>query len=211
MKIPHKHLEWARRDPAAYATFREDNPSGRDSRGGPSFYGFWRIAAFHYHKLAGDREAAVSHYMELVKKNFLDNQKNQKKLDEHVEYLNNYFDDFERLNSFPSETRKRIDVDVGFNIHVIGEVPRIDIVLAGGFAAYFFEKKESDWQSELRYPFLQHHLSKSLGCRTEDVAVGVFCLETQQHEHVVFQRNQIDNANRELARVLKKVRKALKP
>lgn len=41
--------------------------------------------------------------------------------------------------------------------------------------------------------------------------MGVFCLETRQHKHVIFQRNEIDIAIKELDRVLKKVRKALKP
>lgn len=211
MKIPLKDIEWVRRDPSGYAAYRKDKSSGQASVRGPSFYGFWRIAAFHYHKLAGDREAAISHYIELVKNNLIENKKNQRKLDEHVGYLNDYFDDFEKLNSFPSETRKRIDVVAGSGIHVTGEVPRIDVVLAGGFAAVFFEKKKGDWKTELRFPFLQHHLSELLGCKVGDVAVGVFCLETRQHELVVFQRQEIDNAIKELDRLFKKVRTSLTP
>lgn len=211
MKIPLKDIEWVRRDPSGYAAYREDKTSGQASVRRPSFYGLWRIAAFHYHKLAGDREAAISHYIELVKKNLAENKKNQKKLDEHVEYLNDYFDDFESLNSFPSETKKRIDVDVGSDIHVTGEIPRIDVVLAGGFAAFFFEKKKIDWKAELRFPFLQHHLSELLGCEAEDVAMGVFCLETRQHERIVFQRQEINKAIKELDRLFKKVRTSLTP
>lgn len=210
MKIYHSDIEWARRDPAEYASHIYSQAAGPRQRGRAGFYSFWRIAALHYHKLMGDREAAINHYTELVKKNFKDTQKNQKKLELYIEYLNDYFDDYERLGYSPFERHKRISIDVGFDFQIVGEIPRLDIIPTGGIGLFLFAKEEFNWQSELRFPLLQGYLSSESGYPLEEVSVGLYCLETQEHQTVVFVKNDVEEAMEEVRKTAETVHN-LKP
>jgi hypothetical protein len=195
MKIKHSDIEWARRDPVDYASYLYSKSTVRRPGGRPGFYGFWRIAALHYHKLLGDREAAINHYRDLVK-NFKDTPSNQKKQELYVEYLNDYFDDYERMGYSPFERHKRVSIDVGFDFQVVGEIPRLDIIPTGGIGLFLFAKEELNWQSELRFPLLQGYLSSESGYPLEEVSVGVYCLEARVHQSMVFAREEVEAAIR---------------
>jgi hypothetical protein len=214
MRINHKELEWARRKPQEYAGHLYSKQSKKSTGGGRGFYSFWRLAVLHYHKLTGDREEAINYYTGLVKKNLNDNAKNRKRLEQYVEHLNDYFDDYERLSYCPFETRKRVNIDIGSDFSIVGEIPRLDVVsiggTAGGIAAYLFSKKQSDWTSELRFPLLQYYISKESGYALEETSIGMYCLESKRHQNVVFLHKRVDEAIEE-ARELADLISRLKP
>ncbi len=213
MKIKHKELEWARREPHEYASHLYTVTSGKTSGGGGrGFYPFWRLAVFHYHKLAGDRESAINYFRALVTNKLNDNDRNRKLLEQYVEHLNNYFDDYEHSGYCPFETKKRININIGSIFSVVGEIPRLDVVTisgsTGGIAVYLFSKSQFDWTSELRFPLLQDYLSKETGYMLEETSVGIYCLEAGEHQSIVFLRKQVDDAieeARELAEFLSKL------
>jgi hypothetical protein len=205
MIIPHRELEWARRDPAAYADYLREKSEGKKGGGGGGFYGYWKIAATHYHKLSGDREAAVNHFVQLVKKNLNDNPRNTKKREEYVERLNAYFDDYESRGYYPFQFNKAVSVDLGSGVIMSGRIPRLDIVGVDGYAAFLFSRDCDGWEQELRFPLIQHRLSRELGCMSQNVSVGIYCLEVHEHLSLSFLQRQIDDAAREAEEVARAV------
>lgn len=195
IKISHTKLEQLRNDPRSYQGLSTQQFYG------PSVFRFWQYAIRHYHQSSGNRINAVTYFEDKFRNNF----KTESLLDTFNEYLFQYFDSFEALDCHTFEIGKKIQFPIGSDVMLTGEIPRIDLVVSGGYSVYFFSKEITTWQSQLRLPLIQRIIASELDCDESNVSVGVYTLPLAEHESKVYSKSDIESALVETSKLAQQI------
>ncbi|MCX6992872.1 MAG: hypothetical protein NT011_06985 [Kiritimatiellaeota bacterium] len=204
MKISITELETARRNPVAF----------KAAHSGPavfhrmklSSYRLWQLATRHIHAHHEGLDRAIAALEESFGRNLKVCKRNEQLLEDLVDKLVAYHDDFTALNHYVIETAKRITISPCSDVIVTGEIPRIDLVPSGGYAVYFFIKESGNWQAELRMPLIQSLCAGFFGCPLSEVLVGVYVFSENRHESVSFDISRLTLANTEFTSLIQQLR-----
>lgn len=187
MRISHSKLEIARKNPSQFAK------SVDQAFGGKSRYRYWQYATRSYHNQDDDRDAAVRHLIKLFE-GFAHTSRSESILEDYIEHLDNYINDFLILSNEPVKVTDKIELDINFGNVLIGEIHRLDFSVAGGYEVYAFQKTDDDWESELRFPLIQHYYSREMGVAINEIKIGVYNFQLGKHLRKSFNQKDIDNA-----------------
>lgn len=207
-KISFSQLESARENPSAFAKSL-DNPDGSAPRF--SKYMSWQLAVFKYHKERSILSKAIKYFEEMFLKNFSDNAKNRIEREEWIEQLDAYAKDESKKKLIYIEHKKRISIPLTNKIRLGGELPLIKMNNKLGYSVYFFSRKDTLWEDELRFPIIQNYISKTLyNVDLSEVEVGVYSLDLKKHLQTVYKLTEVQDALIELASIGNAVSLALK-
>lgn len=100
-------------------------------------------------------------------------------------------------------TQQRIALSLGSDIELGGRIERLDLVPAGGYAAWLFQVRPRPrrWQGYLRMPLIQKAVADSLGTRVDMVSVGMYWFEPEEYSARIFRASEVTGAVQEAQRV----------
>lgn len=180
MRISHRSLEEVRRDPRAALS------------GGSTGGGYNRtlalhdaVYAFHASRDQARGEALLRRHLE---------KKPHSGDGAYLDYYVEYVGAIATLGNETFSTEQSVTLSLGEGIELGGQINRIDLVPAGGYAAWLFSTKPVRWGSELRMPLLQHFVADLLGVGPRDVSVGFYTFATGLHEGRVYTGSEVKNA-----------------
>lgn len=200
-RLPLGDLQAALKDPKAY---REKLDANRDSGFGPSYFNFLRVALLKYHSTRNVMEAR--RYLEERLDRFKSATRQAETLDQFEWYVDEY-----TKRSWPTfETRLRIEVQlpswVPDDLRCSGEIPRVDIVPKGGYAAWLFKSAEPDgWEQQLQMPLIQNTVAHVLQAPVEEVQVGLYCFQERLIAARVFTHREIERSHGALTSLLREM------
>lgn len=211
MRLPLSQLERARRRPKAFAAAQIAGFKGMR----PTFFGYWVFAAKWYHKFVKindprGAEKAHDYLLQHCRAKLSNDAAFDSKMAQYATQLDRYIESHTKLNQPTIQTNKRVQMKVEPNHLVSGTIGRLDIIPAGGFAATNFELRPSDWQAHLRTPIIQQALAEELGRSSSEIQVGMYCIESGEHEYVSLSATEIQDAVKELEKVLNSVQSEMK-
>jgi len=204
-------LERARKEPKKFAESKIGGFGGLR----PTFSMYWVLAAKLYHKLKADnepnaRQKAVAYFNQTCQSKLGNNKDFNRKVPQLAGKLDDYIASYAGLNCGFVQANKRVVFDKIPGHFVSGRIDRFDIDPTGGYLATNFETISSDWSSRLRVPILQQALADELGCPASEIKVGVFCVETANHDYVSVSDADIASAVRELETLLNVIESELR-
>jgi hypothetical protein len=176
----------------------------------PTFPGYWVFSAKLYHKLlkANDPKAVQKshdYFLEHCRTKLTNDPDFDAKISAYSKRLDHYIDDYVRLNQPTVRTNKRVQFN-GISGHMIsGSIGRLDILPVGGFAATNFELRASDWKTHLRTALIQKALADELCRDLTEIQVGMYCIQSGNHEYVSLSDREIEKAVAESAVVVNAV------
>ena len=203
IRLPLAHLQEAKTNPELY---KQKLRSTSEKQ--PRNYGYFNVLRDTVLKYHASSENIVLTRSYLEEK--LDKFKNQRRCQAVVDQFEWYVEENKRRSWPTFQTRLNITIPTpgwikANTIVCSGQIPRVDMIPAGGYAAWLFRKKEPDgWFNELRMPLIQDVLSKSvLGVRPDQVYVGIYCFEEQYVDQRQYSVDEIANAYTEFYDLLK--------
>lgn len=179
-RLPLGQIEAALENPSA---FRRRIEGGEEGSFGETYGGALRHAIFRYHKTTDVGEAYA--YLESRLENSARLRSAARKL-ETLEQLVWYMEEHRSRawQTFETGLRLHVPMPEGTSADLVcsGEITRIDLVPSGGYAAWIASGSvRASWQSELRFPLIQHALATStLFVPLGEVSVGVYDLARMQ-------------------------------
>ena len=195
MKIKHGQMEEFRRDPKSYG--------GRvQVFGGASMYRDWQLSVRKYHRT--DIVTAQDYLDNAFGNHFKTNKRNEAKFARYQDLLAQYATDYQSLGHHVFEVQHRMNFEYRPEVFITGELARIDLVAAGGYATSVFHRTAGDWKSELRFPILQLYTAHLMGASSGDVRVGIFNVGLGKHEFAKCDGARLRSARREFNFLLKK-------
>lgn len=200
-RLPLGHLEVALKDPKAY---RKKLDAVRDSGFGQSYFNYLRIALLKYHD-SKDRVAA-RRYLEEKLERF----KSAWRQSETLEQFEWYIEEHTRRRWPTFETRLRVRVLlpewVTADLYCSGEIPRVDLIPTGGYAAWLFKSREPEgWEEQLQMPLIQDTVAQLLNVPIDEVQVGLYAFQEMSVASRVYTRREIDRSHTVLANLLREM------
>jgi hypothetical protein len=199
MKFSHGDLELIRTDPIAHV---RRGPK-KTTFFGTSAYRIWQLATRIYHQKNDDLDAAQKYLESNFWNTFKKTKNSERRLNDWQEQLEKYAKDFKKLKHHVVDVGKRITFPFTAKVAMGGEIPRVDLIPGGGHAVYLFSKKDDNWTNELRMPLLQDFYARSFGAPSNEVSIGVYCLETSNHVSKTFGPQSIKEAKEEINEIAK--------
>jgi len=202
MKLALGKIEEAIANPAA---FRARADAGDDGGFGYTYASALRNAVYHYHS-SGDRDAAAEYLEETIQNS--KNLKSPQRRADTIDQLDWYIDQHADLGWPTFDTRVRVSVAVPAravgSLSCTGEVVRIDMVPAGGYAAWLIASTvDADWQDELRMPLLQGVLADvTLGVDSSEIQVGIYDFSARNVVSTTYADSSIRAARRRFSRLV---------
>jgi len=202
-RLPLGDLEEALKNPTAYRQ-KLQQPVSRFYR--PSYFGALRDAIFKFHRTNGNVVQA-RRYLEGRLARFADIARSTEIMDQFEWYTGEY-----SSRGWPAfETRLRLVVPlppwVRQDLFCSGEVSRVDMVPAGGYAAWLMRSREGEnWSRELRMPLIQGALAyRTLGVQGNEVRIGIICFEDRLIDMHSFTQREIAGAYSKLENLLRQM------
>jgi hypothetical protein len=199
MKISHAQLESFRANPSAFV-------AGQNPRtfSGPSMFRMWQYALKKVHSENFDIAAEYLH--DTIVSNFKVNERNAERMDNLIEDLQRYADAFESLGHVAIEVLKPMNFVVNSKLIITGEITRLDLIPAGGYAAFVLSREEGeDWRRQIRFPLIQAHYARKLNCSLNEISVGVYSVPDRKHELQRFSALRVSAAQNEIIRLAKRL------
>lgn len=202
-RIPLGDIENALRDPSAY---RSQLESGNEQVFGETYAGALRQAIFRYHSTK-DSQVALA-YLEgrLTNSQRL---RNPARIRETMDDLEWYVDEHATRGwqTFQAPVRLMIPPPLAFVAPPVcsGEVGRLDLVPAGGYAGWLFSGDVGvGWERQIRFPLIQHGLSVGpLGVSPSEIQVGVCDFRARRVALHRYSDGEIARARGRLTQLLK--------
>ena len=202
-RLPLRDIEEALRNPAAY---RQKLMLSPGSSYGPTYFGALRDAIFKFHKTNRNVVEARA-YLQTRLNRFMD----RMRCAEIIDQFEWYIDEHGQRGWLTFETRLRISIPLPRRVRPIlfcsGEVPRIDIVPSGGYAAWLMQSRTpKNWDRELRMPLVQGALARgALRAPSSEISVGVYGFQDQFVDLRSYSQTEIDQAYSDLDSLLKRM------
>ncbi len=184
MMLSLSQLERARRNPAKFVAAEMRRPGSFFNS--KTFYFYFVLAAQKFHRGELTERKALDFFALKCQEKLESLKGFEQKLPLYWKKLERYFELFEALGNQAIQTQKRVRFSPAPPHVLTGAIARFDIVPAGGYAATLFEMKTSDWKNQIRMPILQRALADELGCGLEEVKMGVYCVEAEEHSYTTF-------------------------
>jgi hypothetical protein len=202
-RLPLRDIEEALRNPAAY---RQKLILSAGGSYGPTYFGALIDAVFKFHKTNGNVVEATA-YLQTRLNRFLNRMRCAEIMDQFKWYIEEHAN-----RGWPTfETRLRVFIPlpsrVRPNLFCSGEVPRVDIVPAGGYAAWLMQSRAAkDWDRELRMPLVQGALAQGpLGVPSSEIRVGIYSFQEQFVDFRSYSQTEIDQSYSDLDSLLKRM------
>jgi hypothetical protein len=202
-RIPLRDLEEALRNPSAC---RQKLLLSAGNSYGPTYFGALRDAIHKFHRTNGNLVQARA-YLQVRLDRFLDRTRCIETMDQFEWYVNEY-----KSLGWPTfETRLRVSIPlpprVRLDLVCSGEVSRIDLVPAGGYAAWLMRSQGTkDWARELRMPLVQQALAQGLlGVPANEIKIGIYSFKEQFTDLCGYSQTEIDQAYSELDNLLSRM------
>lgn len=203
MKIRHADLEEVRRDPVGWARRQGASAS---NRGGMSYTHLARLAIYQYHR-TGQLESALAKLSEYAKAY---RRTDPSRLEQAEQRVAEYVNWNEATRPTVAKVKLNVRLQLGASLFVGGEVARVDFDPLGGYRALLIDDKESDLDSELRFPVLQLAVARKIERDPSDVAIGVQSIDDFYRIEVrTFSDRGLAAAKRELDRIAREVGRVL--
>lgn len=196
-KFSIARLEDARQNPAEFGKSLNSEAKG----GGMSFskYMAWQHTLFHFHKTK-DLPGSINYFESLFWGKFVDNRANRRQYEDFLESLNAYITDHTKNKYKYFDGKVRLDIELSKKVKITGQIPIVNMSPVG-YSAFFLVRGRDDWPEELKFPVIQNFLSESLGAELDEVAVGVYDLETEKHASKIYSALDVEAANDELKKI----------
>jgi hypothetical protein len=195
-KISLSQLETARKNPTAFAKSLT-TPNGSSPRFSKMMA--WQYSVYHYHKEKGNLSKATTYFESIFQRRFADNASNERQRKEYVEKLIEYAENDSKNKLTYVEHRKRISISLTSKIRMGGELPLIKMNNQGGYSVYFFHRLRTPWETELRFPIVQHFVASTLyNVSLSEVEVGVYSLPLGEHQQRHYTEREVIDAVKEL-------------
>jgi hypothetical protein len=123
---------------------------------------------YRYHKGA-DRARARAYLLQACQRNRLNN---TRRIDAATATLDSYIDWVEQNDPVVADVMIRVELSLGSELILGGEVSRVDINRRGGYTAVLLDPPPEGWRDELRMPLLQSALARRYRREERDIAVG---------------------------------------
>lgn len=203
MKIRFSMLERLRRNPKSV--------NDKNVRfGGRSKFTRWQDSIGRYHSNGNNIPKAEQYLIESFGK-FADNASNRRDLAKYIDHLYLYDQDYKKLSSEKLEFRANFTFDLVLDYTVGGQISRLDInTLEDGYSVYCFEKDNSEWKNELKFPLIQNYIADYFGCDNQVVNIGIYNLKEDKHLVTKFTKPEIQSAQEEIVYVINEIDKILK-
>ncbi len=198
MNIKHSVLELARKNPTLFRSQMQAGDSGY--YGGKSRYRLLQLAIFHYHKSGNDLKEGLR-YLRSSNRSY--GFANGAKLRDLEQQFESYVLDFQALGTAFVESGKRLKLEIGPDVFLTGEIPRVDLRLPNGYLLCFFQKIRTSWSAELRFPVLQQLFANEWGCPVADVSIGMYSFKPHGYEIHCYSASDVNKAEQETRRIVK--------
>jgi hypothetical protein len=202
-RLPLGDLEEALKNPMAY---RQKLQRTVSSFYRPSYFGALRDAVFKFHRTNGNLVQARK-YLEGRLAQFSDVARSTEIMGQFEWYTEEYAN-----RGWPAfETRLRLVVPLPSwapqDLLCSGEVSRVDMVPAGGYAAWLMRSRGAqNWSRELRMPLIQGALAcELLGVSGEEVRIGIICFEDRLVDLGSYSQREIAGAYSKLENLLRQM------
>lgn len=200
-RLPLGDLEAALQDPKAY---RKKVDATRAPGFGSSYFGFLRFALLRYHDSNDIVEAR--RYLE----ERLDRFRSGHRQAETLEQLDWYIEEYIRRGWPTFETRLRIQVLlpnwVPEDLRCSGEIPRVDVVPQGGYAAWLMKSRDPEgWEQQLQMPLIQDTVARLLKAPIEEVQVGLYSFQERFVASRIYTGREIGHSYSILTGLLKEM------
>lgn len=203
MKFSHLKLEQIRHNPAAV----KEVLSGQDGRF--SMNRVWYYTVRRFHQSNEDKAEAFNYFENSITDHFIASKANGIKKEQLLVKLNNYFDNYKKLGFEFYDYSNRISIDINHGNIVSGEIFRFDKLPENKYAITILDRDDSIWVKELRYPLFQIYFSNVFNCPTENIKVGVYNFQKENHEYESFDEitlKQTEEEVKQISNELNKVR-----
>lgn len=189
MKVRLAELEDVRKDPVAYL----ERKSAESPHKRMSFQRVLHLAIYAYHRNQGDVSKAHTHLIHTFNKNF----KQTRQLDTLESQLDDYIVAYRTSGLVAVETKKNIRIDITPYVSLTGEIPRLDVVPAKGYAVWLFGAPSPSWHRELRLPLIQAHYSHLLGSNLEEIEIGFYDCVAAKYVSATFDSLAVEASRKE--------------
>lgn len=123
---------------------------------------------YRYHKGA-HRARARACLLQACQRDRLDN---TRRIDAASATLDSYVDWVEQNDPVVADVMIRVELSLGSELILGGEVSRVDVNRRGGYTAVLLDPPPEGWRDQLRMPLLQSALARRYRREERDIAVG---------------------------------------
>ena len=202
MKLPHREVEDLRTDLVGWVN-RHHQPGGIPMR---SYVHTTRMAIYRLKK-DPSIESAQGYLNRLLDAFRLNNGVRRAEAENN---LSGYVDWIAESGTIVVQYKLRIAKDLGHDMTLIGEVPRIDLdVDDGGYNGILLGPAPADWRDQLRMPVLQAAIAEGLQRMPNEVAIGVQDLDGTGLQITQYSAAEIRDALAELRNLVATARRML--
>jgi hypothetical protein len=201
IRLPLRELEEALTDPSSYRIRLSSSAS--TGSWGPFYFGALRDAIFKYHNISGATEAEVQAYLNDRLSRFRNDTRKDSIIGQLEWYLKQYADC--GLTTFQTRLRVEMSLPKSVQSQVVctGQVSRLDIQPAGGYAAWLFRsKKYQNWSNELQMPLTQLSVANKLNVPSHEITIGIYSFEEKFVDEHKYTQEEIDTAYQRLTNLL---------
>ena len=194
-KFSISNLESARQNPTQFAQSLKSKDEGW--LGGKSKFSAWKYAVNEYHK-SHDLVKAINYFESTFTRWFADNKKNEREKQNWIQILESYTSEHSKRGLTYVEHKKRIRIVLSSKLSITGEIPIVNLNSSFGYAAYFFTKDSTTWESELKFPIIQDYIANFYGVDLSEVEVGIFSIDAEKLSQVTYSDQEVADAIKEL-------------
>lgn len=192
IRIQCSMLEQVRRNPLAYGQLLAANDK-RNGGGTHGMFAYWQDVVKQVHL----GEMDISKGLKVLKSKFLlfdENSRNQKKQEFLIEQFIKYCRLYDKMKFEFITSKKQIKWPLSSQTMLTGLTPWV-VKDSKSFYSFFPLEQHIHWKQELKYPLLQEYLSKNvIECPTNELHVGIYCLQTTSFDFKAFSSSEIKNA-----------------
>jgi hypothetical protein len=198
IRIGHSEIAAARQDFAAWWRQKQQpGPTGRRL----GYAQLVKLGIYKYHALQSNRAGSLAHFDHLAAARLT----NAQRITQARLQLQAYIDWIERAGVIVADHRVRLNLPLGADVALGGEVSRVDIVPSGYRVVLLVARTPVHWRDELRMPLIQLAIADRYHRDAEDVRVALQLLDGTALEEASFGKDARNAALRAAIAVAKQV------
>lgn len=204
------NLESIRKNPIPFARSLKIGTYEKPSIGGRPKSVKWFDSILKYHETSDISQAVDK--LESSFSNRKNTTANQRELENLMNALYVYVEDYQRSGYFFVDKRIRLDIPITTTLKLTGWIWLVYMKSEGGKLGLIISKEvnELKWNLELRFPLIQNYIAQKVyGCALEDVEVGVIDFLTGRNYTKTYDKDEIELSLEEFEQIKTKIGKIL--